>query len=280
MKQKRISIILIIVFSLLCATAYIGYNYYYKNVSTFKKFSPKLEVKLVSSNDSSFLELKKSISEKYLKRLSSELAVFSEDYKKGITEILGDSYHKKVAELDKIKEEIHAKKVAFLNGEEYLSKKKEMLEIKAKMDKAEGEEYDKLYESFQKALSEISTLNVKLTNSLKDLKAKQSTIKEELTKLFDKNKEKLITYRNNQKKKIGEVILTIINEYNFELSELYDAFSLPQNKMREIPFDVDKFSFKSVTSSFESEYFNETVVETCSTDTKIEFVDVNYNEVN
>ena len=38
------------------------------------------------------------------------------------------------------------------------SKKQEMLSIKQKLDSADGEEYDKLYESLQKALSEISPL--------------------------------------------------------------------------------------------------------------------------
>lgn len=280
MKQKNVSIILLLVFTLLCAISYISYNYYSKTIGVFKNNSPKLEVELVSLNDSSFLELKKSISEKYFKKLTSELAVFSEDYKKGITEILGEDYLKKANELDNVKEEIHNKKTAFLNSNEYLSKKKELLDLKEKMDKASDEEYNNLYETFQKALSEISTLNVKLNNSLKGLKEKQTSIKEELTKLFDKNKDKLTVYRDAQKKKISEVILTIINEYNFELSELHDAFSLPQNKMREIPFDVDKFSFKSVTSSFESDYFNETIVESSTEDTKIEFVDVSFNEVN
>ncbi len=280
MKQKNIGVFLLLIFTILCATAYIGYNYYNSTVGAFKNISPKLEVKLVNSSDLSFNELKKSISDKYLKKLSNELTSFGENYKKGITEILGKNYDNYVNELDNIKKEIHDKKVTFLSGEEYLTKKKELLTLKEKMDKAEGEEYDKLYDAFQKSLSEISTLNVKLNNSLKELKSKQSEIKDKLKTLFDKNKDKLITYRNTQKKKISEFILTIINEYNFELTELHNAFGVKQNKMREIPFDVDKFSFKSVTSSFESEYFNETVVERADSDVKIEFVDVNYNEVN
>ena len=280
MKQKNITIILLFIFSIICATAYIGYNYFSKNIGAFKKISPGLEVRLVSLNDSSYLELKSSIKEKYLKKLTDELTVFSKDYNKGITEILGKDYNKYVEELEKTKLEIHYKKVNFLNGEEYLNKKKEMLDIKSKMDKAEGEEYDKLYEDFQKALSEISTLNVKLNNSLKELKVKHNEIRTKLTKLFDNNKDKLIKFRNTQKKKISEVILTIINEYNFELSELNCAYGINQNKMREIPFDVDKFSFKSVSSPFESEYFNETIVERDESDVKIEFVDLNYKQVN
>ena len=280
MKQKNISIAFLLIFTILCATAYIGYNYFSKNVGAFKKLSPELEVKVVSLNDSSYLELKNSIKEKYLKKLTNELNTFSCDYKKGITDILGNNYNKYVEELDKIKLEIHDKKVNFLNSEEYLSKKQELLALKEIMDKASDEEYDKCYENFQKALSEISTLNVKLNNSLKALKDKQTDLRNKLTKLFDNNKDKLVNFRNNQKKKISEVILTIINEYNFELSELNTAFGVSQNKMREIPFDVDKFSFTSVTSSFESEYFSETVVENATEDTKIEFVDVTFNEVN
>ena len=155
-----------------------------------------------------------------------------------------------------------------------------MLELKSKMDKAEGEEYDKLYEEFQKSLSEISTLNVKLNNSLKELKAHNDDIKSKLISLFDKNKKALIKFRQDKKKEISEILLTIINEYNFEISELNSAYGLNQNKMREFPFDIDKFTFKSVVSPFESEYFNETTVENQCESTKIEFVDANFQEIN
>ena len=64
MKQKNIFVVLLFIFSILCATAYIGYNYYDKYVGAYKNISPKLEVKLVSFNDSSYLELKISITKR------------------------------------------------------------------------------------------------------------------------------------------------------------------------------------------------------------------------
>ncbi len=280
MKQKNLTIIIILLFTLLCAGIYITYNYYSETSSAFKKLSVEREIKLVHNQDSSYLELKKSIKEKYFKRLNEELSNFSSEYKKGIESILGSKYAKYEEELKSIRTQIHDKKVDFLNSKEYLDKKQEMLDLKAKMDKAEGEEYDKLYEDFQKSLSEISTLNVKLNNSLKDLKAKHDDIKTKLTSLFDKNKDALLKFRQEKKKAVNQMLLTIINEYNFEISELNSAFGLSQNKMREFPFDVDKFTFKSVVSPFESEYFNETSVESIDLTTKVEFVDANFQEIN
>ena len=280
MKQKNLTVIFILFFTLLCATIYITYSYYSKTSSAFKKLSAEREIELVVNTDSSYNELKNSIKEKYLLRLNRELTNFSNEYKKGIEDILGDKYPKYEEELKQVRINIHNKKVEFLNSKEYLDKKREMLDLKEQMDKAEGEEYDELYDKFQKALSEISTLNVKLNNSLKELKAKHEDIKTKLTSLFDKNKNALIKYRQEKKKAISEILLTIINEYNFEISELNSAFNRSQNKMREFPFDVNKFTFKSVVSPFESEYFNETSVENEFNGTKVEFVDANFNKIN
>lgn len=280
MKQKNLTTIIILLFTLLCAGIYITYNYYSETSSAFKKFSAETEIRLVHNQNSSYLELKKSIKDKYFKRLNDDLSNFSNEYKKGIESILGSKYSNYEEELKSIRTQIHDKKVEFLNSKEYLDKKQEMLDLKAKMDKAEGEEYDKLYEEFQKSLSEISTLNVKLNNSLKDLKAKHDDIKTKLTSLFDKNKDALIKFRQEKKKAVNQMLLTIINEYNFELSELNSAFGVSQNKMREFPFDAHEFTFKSVVSSFESEYFNETDVESVDATTKVEFVDANFQEIN
>lgn len=280
MKQKNLTTIIILLFTLLCAGIYITYNYYSETSSAFKKFSAETEIRLVHNQNSSYLELKKSIKEKYFKRLNDDLSNFSSEYKKGIESILGSKYANYEEDLKSIRTQIHDKKVEFLNSKEYLDKKQEMLDLKAKMDKAEGEEYDKLYEEFQKSLSEISTLNVKLNNSLKDLKSKHDDIKTKLTSLFDKNKDALIKFRQEKKKAVNQMLLTIINEYNFELSELNSAFGLSQNKMREFPFDAHEFTFKSVVSSFESEYFNETSVESADLTTKVEFVDANFQQIN
>ncbi len=280
MKQKNLTTIIILLFTLLCAGIYITYNYYSETSSAFKKFSAETEIRLVHNQNSSYLELKKSIKEKYFKRLNDDLSNFSSEYKKGIESILGSKYANYEEDLKSIRTQIHDKKVEFLNSKEYLDKKQEMLDLKAKMDKAEGEEYDKLYEEFQKSLSEISTLNVKLNNSLKDLKSKHDDIKTKLTSLFDKNKDALIKFRQEKKKAVNQMLLTIINEYNFELSELNSAFGVSQNKMREFPFDAHEFTFKSVVSSFESEYFNETSVESADLTTKVEFVDANFQQIN
>ena len=280
MKQKNLSILIILIFTLICATILIGFNYYNETTTTFNNFFKKTGVKLVSNVGNSYLELKNSLKEKYSNKLNNKLDEISLDYNNGINEILGENYKKYTLELDTVRREIKEKKSNFLNSKEYLDKKQEMLDIKEKLDKAEGEEYDKLYESFQKALSEISTLNVKLNNSLKELKSKHDNIYSNLTILFENNKEKLINFRNEHKKVVSECILKIINEYNFELSELNCAFNVNQNKMREFPFDIDFFGFKCVSSAFESEYFSESTEINDESSTKIEFVDTSFNKIN
>ncbi len=234
----------------------------------------------MQNEDISYLELKKSIKDKYITKLSNDLNEFSGEYKNGISIILGDDYLTFEEKLEGIKKQIKDKKVSFLNSQEYLDKKQELLILKEEMDKASDEDYEKCYQNFQKALSEISTLNVKLNNSLKELNAKKDEVVLKLTSLFDENKEKLIEFRSAQKKVLSDIILNVINEYNFELKELNTAFSKNQNKMREIPFDVETFSFKRVVMPFESEYFNETVVAEEEASTKIEFVDVDFKEIN
>ncbi len=280
MKQKKIAVLLILLFTLLCSALYIGYNYYTICLSAYKNLSTESEVVLMRNEDLSYIELKNSIKDKYLSKLNEELTVFSNDYKNGMKDILGEEYLTLENDLESVKKQIKDKKAQFLTSKEYLDKKQEMLDLKEKMDKADGEEYDKLYESFQKALSEISTLNVKLNNSLKDLKGKQKDIRSKLVSLFNANKDSIISFRKAQKQAISEIIVTIINEYNFELRELNTAFNRAQNKMREIPFDIETCSFDTVVMPFESEYFSETVVTEEEGTTKIEFVDANFKEIN
>ena len=88
MKQNKLTTIFILLFTLLCATIYITYTYYAETSSAFKKLSVEREIKLVKNQDSSYLELKNSIKERYLLRLNNTLTDFSNEYKKGITNIL------------------------------------------------------------------------------------------------------------------------------------------------------------------------------------------------
>lgn len=281
MKKKYIYIVFIMFFALICATLYISTNYYVS--TTFKKISKNnLEVARVSAltTDSTYLELKDSIKTKYNKKLISELDVVSKEYKEEIIKILGDEYDSLTNKLTLNTQIIQTKSKEFLNSKEYLDKKREMAELKLKMDKAEGEEYDKLYSDFQSVLNEISTLNVKLNNQLKDIRSSNDQIKSELKKLFDDNKDKIVALRTEYKNKVSTLILNIINEYNFELYELSDTFNVKLPKIREFPFDIENFNFKCVSSSYEAEYFNEPLVESADSSTKIEFVDVNYKEIN
>lgn len=281
MKKKYIYIVFIMFFALICATLYISTNYYVS--TTFKKISKtNLEVARVSAltTDSTYLELKDSIKTKYNKKLISELDVISKEYKEEIIKILGDEYDSLTNKLTLNTQIIQTKSKEFLNSKEYLDKKREMAELKLKMDKAEGEEYDKLYSDFQSVLNEISTLNVKLNNQLKDIRSSNNQIKSELKKLFDDNKDKIVALRTEYKNKVSTLILNIINEYNFELYELSDTFNVKLPKIREFPFDIENFNFKCVSSSYEAEYFNEPIVESADSSTKIEFVDVNYKEIN
>ena len=278
---KKFKLILVLLFVLICATLLISAKYYSYNLPTFKQISVKEGSYMsVSYVDNGYLELKKSIFDKYNNKLVSSLKEISCNYKSEINEILGESYTKLITESDDIDSKIKNKTNEFLNSDEYTSKKLLMQSIKKEMDNSQGEKYDKLYEKFQLTLNEISTLNVKLNNSLKDLRLRKSEIKNNLTSLFDKNKNKLTTLRNNNKLKIKELISDVINEYNFELNELNNAFEVKQLNNREFPFDLNTFNFKCVSSTFEEDYFNDTIVTTEESDVKIEFINVNDKLIN
>ena len=280
MKKSNLGAIILLIFTLICATILISFKYYNQTTSTFSKQISVSEVRLVNNDNSSYLELKNSIKEKYLIKLNESISKISNEYENGVTKILGNDYKTYVTKLNSIKKELNDKKSKFLSSNEYLNKKKELVSIIEKMDKAEKEEYDSLYESFQKSLSELATLNVKLNNSLKALREEYDQTKLKLVNLFDNNKEQLKNFRNKQKKAVSNIILEIINEYNFELSELNSAFNLSQNKMREFPFEIEKLDLKSVSSPYESEYFCETTVESSESNVKIEFVDAEFDSVN
>lgn len=281
MKNKYIYFYIIMLFALICATLYISTNYYVS--TTFKTISKNnlgvIKVNAMST-DSTFNELKDSIKTKYNKKLVSELDVISKEYKDEIVKILGDNYESLSKKLSINTQIIQIKSKEFLNSKEYLDKKHQMAKLKSKMDKAEGEEYDKLYSDFQVVLNEISTLNVKLNNQLNDIRSSNDQIKTELKKLFDDNKDKIVALRTEYKNKVSSLILNIINEYNFELYELSDAFNVKLPKIREFPFDIENFNFKCVSSSYEAEYFNEPFTESADSSTKIEFIDVDYKEIN
>ncbi len=281
MKTKYLYITLILLFALICTTLYISANYY--SITTFKTLlnTPLEAVKVsASSNDSTFLELKEAIKSKYNKKLLDELDVISKNYCEDIKNVLGDNYTNLHQKLTMNNQAIQIKSSEFLNSSEYLEKKQKMAELKKKMDSSEGDEYDKYYEEFQNTLNEISTLNVKLNNQLKDIRQNNDSLRKELKDLFDANKDEIVKLRGEYKNKVSSLILEIINEYNFEIYELSDAFEVKLPKIREFPFDIDKFNFRCVSSTYEAEYFNEPIEESSDSNTKIEFVDVNYKEIN
>ncbi len=281
MKNKHFYFALILLFTLICTAVYISTNYYVS--TTFKKLNYNSSgVATVSSNqlDLTFQELKNTIKSKYNNKLLTELDVISKNYRSDVTSILGDNYTSLHTKLNLNNQIIETKSNEFLNSNEYLEKKRQMKELKVKMDNSQGEEHDKYYDEFQFTLNEISTLNVKLNNQLKEIRENNDKIRLELKTLFDNNKEQIVKLREEYKNKVSAVILKVINEYNFELYELSDAFGVKLPKIKEFPFDIDKFNFKCVSSPYEAEYFSEPTTESVDSTTKIEFVDVNYKEIN
>ena len=100
-------------------------NDYQKTNQTFKKLQPTnvRGILLNNKTDNSYLELKKSLIEKYNDILSNKLQSLSCEYKEEIKTILGSDYILYIESLKDVESNIKSKKIAFLNSSEYLDKK-------------------------------------------------------------------------------------------------------------------------------------------------------------
>lgn len=277
-KYSKTFIVILITF--LCAIVFISCFYYEKTIETFKSFKNNFEVCAMSENlDISYLELKKSLKEKYTNQFVELIKKTKTEYFNEITAVLGDDYAKYRDELISIESQIKTKREEFLNSPKYLNAKQEMAQAKLRLDLAKPEEKEEKEEEFQKTLSNISTLNITLNNSLKGLKEQEANCKNALKNLFDNSRDELVKINDNIREKTKNSITEIITNFIIELKELNETFNVQLNKS-ELPFDIDSVKVDSISTQFEKEYFNGVPETEESSNVKVETVyEGGYTEV-
>ncbi len=277
-KYSKTFIVILITF--LCAIIVVGFFYYEKTIETFKYFKNNFEVSAMGENlDISYIELKKSLKEKYTNQFITLIKDTKTEYFNEINAVLGDDYAKYRDELISIENQIKSKREEFLNSDKYLTAKQEMAQAKLRLDLAKPDEKEEKEEEFQKTLSNISTLNITLNNSLKGLKEQETNCRNSLKALFDNNREELVKINDNIRKKTKNSITNIIENFLIELKELNDTFNVELSK-NELPFDIDTVKVDSISTQFEKEYFNGIPETEESSSVKVETVyDSGYVEV-
>ncbi len=276
MRNKYYKTLIITLFILFCAVLLVTSNYVLDAVQTFKFVGNKpKKVELVMQYNNCYDELKQSLKEKYAKKFFKMLDETRVTFDGKLKSILGDDYMKTRQELVTIDNEIATIRKEFLSSSEYVSKKAELKEIKSKLDaiKEDNSEKEELQSKFNVALNELSTLNVKLNNQCKDKREKKDEIKRNLKKLFDQKQKALFEAKRQLELETRQKIAQILNEFNFELSELNDAFDI-KSKIKEFPFDEANLNIESVATKFESDYFSGNLNDNVASDNgvKVEFV--------
>lgn len=274
MKNKNITGFILAIFLFVCAILMISCSYYQKSTPTFLKLAYRKEIIV----DDSYLELKNSLFQKYEKRFNELLESTKKEYTESFTEILGEEYKTLNESLENNISTQRTMRANFLNGEEYLNAKRKMYDLKSKMDaETDGDKKDELFAEFQSSLADISTLNIKLNNSLKAYKEKESSIRESLKNLYDGKKEQLLNAKKQIENKTRTELLSLLSEFNFELKELNEVYGIVNGK-KEYPFNLEKVNGYSVASKFDSDYFYGNSLETSSDNsTEIEIYDENGN---
>ena len=271
---------IVILFTFLCAVLFVSCFYYEKTIETFKYFKNNFEVCAMSENlDISYIELKKSLKDKYTNQFIELIKDTKTEYFNEINAVLGDEYKKYRNELISLENQVKTTREEFLNSEKYKNAKQEMAEAKLRLDLAKPDEKEASEDEFQNTLSNISTLNITLNNSLKGLKEKETACRNSLKVLFDTNRDELVKINDNIREKTKNSITKIIANFIIELKELNETFNVELNK-NELPFDIDSVKVDSISTQFEKEYFNGVPESEESSNIKVETVyEGGYTEV-
>ncbi len=256
MRFRIIKTIIVVFVALLCSFLAISAKYYVKTVQSFKTFYNKEEIKLISMEKECYLELKKSLDDKYTKKFVEILNSTSKNFKSSIAKVLGEEYILLSEEFLTTVNSIESKKKEFVNSSEYLSAKKELSEIKLNIDNAPENEKDGYLDDFRVALNKISTLNTKLNNQLKGERDRVEEIKSSVKKLFVKNAKELISIRKDLMNITREEISALLRDYTLELNELNSTFNI-ELKGNAYPFDLTTMGDCLVAGKLESECFSE-----------------------
>lgn len=272
---KLLTAFFIIIFS---AIAFICVRYYNKLISVFNFNGLSLGVNkmLIEDKENSYLSLKNSINEKYKLLFLDVLSEFKILYRDKMTKILGENYLIYTQKYNEIYNKIKEKRINFLSSKEYLNKKKELNELKFVLDNSNKEEYDANKTNFDLKLAEISTLNVKLNNLLKDEMSLEKEITLKLKNLFDSKKSEVKECKLNIEKDLVIKIKDFLKSYKDEINEVSIVFEKEFND-KDLPFDLSILSGKSILNKFEIDYFTADTNVINNSETKIEIVSVDDN---
>ena len=253
--NKNLKPLIIILIVFLCAVAFIGCMYYEKTVQTFSKMCINYKVVKMNENNASYLELKKSLKEKYSNQFLEMLKGAKAEYTAKVSEVLGENYVILRDNLVEIEYQIRTKRHDFLNSEEYLTAKSNMTSAKLKLDLSNENDKEENEKALQNAVSEISTLNTKLNNSLKDLYSDETATRGKLIQLFNGKKTELIAIKKQTEETTQKEIAKILYTFFVELKNLNQNFGVSSDK-QEMPFDDEVVKTFNVYTEFEKSYFN------------------------
>ena len=260
MNRKSFKCYISLFIFIVCAIIFVNISGKIKTTYSFKGFGGAMEVSLVNQNDS-YNELKKSIDDKYTKMFVGVLNATTQSFKAKLSEVLGDKYVLLTNEYEVVSSSIHAQIKEFNKSEEYVLQKQKLAELKAKIDACDEAEKQEYLEEFRKTLSNVSLLNTKLNNSLKQSRDRLDEIKREVIKLFIDNKVKLLTIRSEEMAKTHEKLKELFSNYRAEIKELNSTFNI-EKEGNNFPFDVATLNDCLIAGKLETECFNEILSDT------------------
>lgn len=260
MRFKVVNVIIAVFIALICFGLAISAKYYVKTAQSFKIIFNEEECKLTSMQNDCYQELKKSLDDKYTKKFVDILNSTSKKFKDEIYSVLGDEYILLSEEFSTTLTSIKSKKSEFENSNEYLSAKKELSELKQKIDSAPESEKDVYLDEFRASLDKITTLNNKLNNQLKSERDRIDRIKSSVKKMFASNAKELISIRVELMNLTRNELKVLLSDYMLELKELNSAFN-KELKESGYPFDVASMGDCLVAGKLESECYHDILSE-------------------
>ena len=255
MRNKFLKSIFFVFILMICSAIAIFVKEYSKTATTFKSVVGNVGVISMREN-SGYNELKSSIDQKYTKEFVKILNETSNSLKSDIEGVLGENYVALKVEYDGICDFISNEVKKFNNSKDYLDLKEKLAVLKEKIDALDKSSKQEYLEEFRGVLSEISTLNTKFNNTLKDKRDRLEEIKCEVKELFVKNKDALIDLRRKNMDKTRELLKELLVSYSVELKELNEAFNV-NDKAPDYPFDVKTMDDCLVAGKLETECYNE-----------------------
>jgi len=197
-----------------------------------------MEKGMITENlDESYIELKSDLKKKYTLLIFNSLEDIKSELARNTQKILGADFLNLSDEIEELKEANDKLRSDFFSSEEYVSAKNKLTELKTKLDSAQEDDKQAVMEELKTALSDISTLNVKLKNLQKENGDKIKSDIDKISEMVEANKDKIEDLKDETIKSTHESIDSVIRNYNSELSALNETFNVEPKITSELPFD-------------------------------------------